>query len=386
MHKLSKNTVKQLLEQEDSVTLSLYMPTHRFPTSEYISEDMLRFKNALKEVKEKLHEKKIDDEVIAILLERLESLYENTDFWQQTTEGVALFCSPAGLQYFNLPVECEMYTNVGDKYDITPLLALLSYDQPFYLLALATKHPTLFRGDMYGVEKVPIELPLSLEKALNIDEMYSNSQTVRAGGFKAGNPGMKSHGQGDSRQAGREERLKFFRLIDEKLHQAPEIDKNIPIILAGTDDEVSSYRDISRSTMLLPFHLNGNHVDTLTSELHAKAWSAIVESLDLGQQSDEIEKLNQLMGTGRASLEGGAISAAAKEGRVGTFLIGLLHKTRDTISDSNQEVVKIIFPEEYHVGRMADCARSVFEQGGIIIGVLRSALPRGATEAAVYRY
>ncbi len=383
MNKINQAVIKELLAYEDNVTLSLYLPTHRFPTSEHITEDKIRFKNLIKASKEKLQDAAVDDGTMAAIVDELEALYAMDDFWQHTTEGLAVFCSPAGLQYFHVPIECDEYCSVGDRYDIVPLLAVASYDQPYYLLALAVKNPVLLRGDMYGLERVAIDLPVSPEEALGIDELHSNSRTDRAGGHGAG---AKAHGQGDSKQAGQEERLKYFRLIDEKLHTAKAIDQTLPILVAGTDDDVSGYKESSRSKRLLAASLSGNYTETPLHEIHTKAWPLITEAFDCEKQSNEVEQLSSLIGTGKASLDIPSIVAAAREGRVATFLVGMLMSTRDSISDSNRVITKLVFSDNYQKEDVAACARAVFDQGGKIIGVLSSALPSGASEAAVYRY
>ncbi len=387
MNKVSREAIKQLIEAEDNTTLSLYLPTHRFPTSEHIAEDKIRFKNLLKAGKEKLKSQGVDDGTISQVVGNLQdSIYNNAIFWPRTTEGVAIFCCPAGVQYLHLPIECDEHVSAGDTYDIAPLLAIAASDRPYYLLALATRNPVLYRGDMYGLERVAIDLPKSPEEALHIDELYSHSNTMRAGAYGPGNPGAKSHGQGDSKQAGQEERLKFFRLIDEKLLTSKLIDKTMPILLAGTDDETSGYRESSHSKRLLESGLSGNYTDTPAHEIHDRAWPLVRSELCEPEQAQDIEKLQSLLGTGRASLENQMILAAANGGRVDTLLIGFLTKTKDSIGDGDKTVTKLAFSSEYKNDKLSMSARSVFDHGGKVVGVLKDGMPSGAGVAAIYRY
>lgn len=387
MNKVNREAIKQLLEAEDSVALSLYLPTHRFPTSEHISEDKIRLKNLMRAGKEALEKKNVDDAIIKKMINNLEEgIYDSISFWSHTTEGTAIFCSPAGVQYFHLPMECDEYVSMGDTYDIAPLLAVTTCDQPYYLLALATRNPALYAGDMYGLQRVDIDLPKNPKEALGIDELFSHSQTARAGSYQAGNPGVKSHGQGDSKQAGQEERLKFFRLIDEKIQSSKQLDKNMPILLAGTDEEVSRYRESSRSKHLLEAYLSGNYTDAPPHEIHARSWPLVLSELCHPEQMKEIEKVHSLLGTGRASTENQTIQAAAAEGRVDSLLVGCFTKTRDSVSDSDEEITKLAFFDEYRTGKVSASARSVFDNGGRVIGILKDSMPDGVQAAAVYRY
>ena len=388
MNKVNRESIKQLIESEDNATVSLYLPTHRFPTSEHITEDKIRFKNLIRSAKEALSEKGIDDAIVAQIIGELENgIYENDAFWQNTTDGLAVFCSPAGLRYFHLPMECEEKVSVGDRFDVAPLLALDSYDTYYYLLALAMHRPSLFKGDMYGLELVDIELPKSPEEALGIDEMHSNSKTVRAGGgYGPGNPPSGSHGQGDSRQAGQEERLKYFRIIEDKILSSTVVEPHVPLLLAGTEDEVSGYRESSKNKLLLKSHLSGNYTESAPHEIHASSWPLIVDELNNKERAQEVDKVNNLLGTGRASTNLEEITSAAEEGRVDTLLIAMFAMTRDTVKDSSELVRKLVFPENYESGRLASCARKVFDQGGKIVALYKDDMPAGAFEAATYRY
>ena len=346
MNKVNRETIKQLIETEDGVSVSLYMPTHRFPTSEHISEDKIRFKNLIKVSKEALKQKEVDDGLIARIVDNLEeSIYNDSTFWPEVTEGTAIFCTPAGVRYFNLPTECDEYVYVGDSYDVAPLLALDVCHKPYYLLALATKHPVLYSGDMYGLEKVEIDLPESMMEALNIDELHSNSKTIRAGGYGAG--GTKAHGQGDTRQAGQEEHLKFLRLIDDKVLSFKGTDTKMPILLAGTDDEVSTYKDVSRSKNILDKHISGNYTELPAHDVHAHSWPIVAEELCEVDVAREVEKVHEMLGTGLAATEENVILAAAKEGRVDSLLVGIFSNTMDSVSDSDEEIKKLNLSDEY---------------------------------------
>lgn len=386
MNKVSGESIKQLLEHEDSVTVSIYFPTHRFPTSDHISEDKIRFKNLIRAAKEMLVQQGSEDgivEQIAGLLEK--DIYDSEEFWQATTEGAAVFCSPAEVRFLHLPMECDEFVSVGDRYDIAPLLVAGSCDMPYYLLALAVHNPVLYKGDMYGIERVNIDLPKSPEEALGIDELFSNSQTARAGGYRAGNPGVKSHGQGDSKQAGQEEQLKFFRIIDEEIQGLRNGHEKMSFLLAGTDDDVSGYREVSKLKGILEPTLRGNYTETAPHEIHDRAWPLVKEAICDKVLATEIEKLESLLGTGKASTEQGVISVAASEGRVATLLLGMLDVTRDTVNDSEAPAVKLRLSDEYSEDIRTTC-RTAFDQGGKVMGVLKDSMPEKAIEAAIFRY
>lgn len=387
MNKVNREAISRLLETEDNATLSLYLPTHRFPTSEHIAEDKIRLKNLIRSGKEMLHQHGVDEGLVEQIVSEIEArCYDDESFWQQATEGLALFASPAGVHFFRLPIECDEYVDAGDRYDITPLLAVMSCDQPYYILALAAHNPLLYKGDMYGVERVAITLPTSAEEALGIDELFSNSRTARAGSFGAGNPGTKSHGQGDSRQAGQEERLKFFRIIDDRIQSDEHVDNDLPFLLAGTDDDISDFRALTKLRHVLDDHLGGSMPEISSNEIHLHAWPIVSDSLCGSERLEITEKLSTMLGTGKATAGAEDIASAATEGRIDTLLLGTLAVTRDSISSSEEPVMKLVLPEQYKDGNMAVCGRATYDQGGKIIALLQTAMPEGASIAALYRY
>jgi hypothetical protein len=391
MNKVTPEAVKSLLEVDGDAVTSLYLPTHRSPTSVHIQEDKIRFKNLIRAGKEALEARGAEEDSIRKVGNLLEEdLYSYDNFWQHTTEGLAVFCSLSGVHYFHLPMECEEYADGGDTYDITPLLAMLSYEQAYYVLALAVHGPTLYRGDMYGIEQVAIELPESPEVALNIDELFSNSRTVRAGGgYGPGSPSSGAHGQGDSRQAGQEEKAEFYRIIVDIIMSSNQVEQDIPLLVAGPDSEIAGFRAISRNKQLTRSNLAGNY--TVSSgvkphEVHARSWLLIEEEFGKSKQARERDRFSELHGTGRSSADPDDISAAAKEGRVDTLLLGMFTVTRDTISDGSEAKKKLLFPDSYNENALGAIGRNVYSQGGRIIALPRDDMPDNAAQAAIYRY
>jgi hypothetical protein len=243
---------------------------------------------------------------------------------------------------------------------------------------------------MYGLEQVDIDLPKSPEDALNIDEMFSNSRTVRAGGgYGPGSPSSRSHGQGDSRQAGQEERLEFFRIIDDKILSSDQIDSNAPLLIAGSEGDITDYKESSRHKHLVQSYLAGNYAESSGAnpqEIHTLSWQLVEEELVRGRQADELERFNELRGADRSAIDLDAIKAAVKEGRVDTLLLGMLTVTRDIVKDSNDAAMKLVFPEDYKKDGIDLCGRNVFDQGGKIVALLQGDMPENARQAAIYRY
>ena len=387
MNSITHVTLQPLLEISADTKVSIYMPTHRTPTSPHINEDRIRYKNLVRQARDALQKKNIEESEIQAITKQLEAKLEDDEFWQRTSRGLGIFADKTKCDFFILPVECDEHLTVEKNFDITPLLVLHSYDKPYHLLVLAVHNPKLYRGDMYGLKPVDISFPSSPEDALNIDEMFSNSQTQRGGAtLGGGDVRMGTHGQGDSREAGNEERLKYFRIIDEKIASAKEVNSSYPLLIAGVQSEVTEYKNNSKYTTIMEAYISGNHTETELQDLHALAWPAVQNELGGKEQEKMMRKVQEARGAGKSSEDITAIREATKTGRIGTLLLGILTITHDTISDTNNEVTKVIFPAEYEKEQINSCATEVFKQGGKVIGVQQEATPRDMSVAAIYRY
>lgn len=386
MNKIDQANLDILCKDQAGQVLSIYAPMHQISTPPTMKEDQVRLKNLINTGLDQLSQADPTLDVKSIR-RRLEYALESESAWGDVTKSVALFASADTARVFHLPIECSEYVNVGAKYDITPLQLALDMNQPFYVFALAKHNSKLFKGDMYGLQPVSINFPASVEDALHIDEMFNNSNTVRGLGSGGGGSDMLStHGQGDSHHAGQEERLMYFRILDNMILTSKEVDTSAPFIIAATQSEATDFKNLSKIPRLLDAYISGNHTNTPLHELHARAWKAIAQDI-IGQKTDvAISKFNELKGLQKGSSDPDEILLAAKAGRVDTLLVGLLETTNDSIDDGTHTKDWIVRLNNHYRTRIADLVSAIKAQGGKIIGVDNILLATPTHVAAVYRY
>lgn len=389
MNKITKSTIIRLAEEQTGKVVSIYMPTHRYPSPPHIQESQTRFKNMLHSARQIVDDAGQEAKGLQKNLGSLERMIDDLPFWQATLEGLAIFVSQDDVQMYHLPIECEESIYVADDYDIAPLIILQSYDQPFYILALAQHDSKLLRGDSYGMEPVAIDLPHSIEDALNIDEMFSGSSTKRShqGGPSGAGDVTSPHGEGDSQGAGSEERLQYFRMIDEKLMNDPAIDTKLPMLIAAAENEAGDFMAISKSPSLMDCFLKGNYTQTPMQELHKRVWPMIHEKIVKQKDIKLVEQFNEFRGVDKASTKLRDIEQAAADGRIDTLLINMIDETRDSISDNDHDAVPVIrMMSDMGMKNLKRLISLVYQNGGRMIGLDRSSMPDGAMAAALYRY
>lgn len=386
MNKIDQSIINTLLIDQECSVLSIYAPVHQISTPATQKEDHVRLKNLIDQGIEQLCH--VESDVNAKTLQaKIGQAIEKNGLWAETSKSVAIFTNGRDVQLIHLPIECSEYVSVSVRYDVTPLQLALDMNQPFYVFALAMHNAKLFRGDLYGLQPLNINFPSSPEDALNIDEMFNGSNTIRGlatGG--GGNDMFSTHGQGDSNHAGQEERLMYFRILDHMIMASKEFDSSAPVVIAATQSEAADFRSLSKIPRLLETYIAGNHTNTQLHELHAQAWRAISRDV-LGQKtSAAIAQFNELKGIQRGSSDPEEILQAAKAGRVDTLLVGLLETTNDSVEDGAHTKEWIIRLNNDYRSRIASLVNAIKAQGGKIIGVDTTVLATPTHVAAVYRY
>jgi hypothetical protein len=87
----SKETFTELANFKDGITISLYFPTHRAGVEVNEHFDHISFKNTLNTVEQKLKEKGYTQAQIEPLLKPGYDLIRDDEFWNNLTEGLAVF-------------------------------------------------------------------------------------------------------------------------------------------------------------------------------------------------------------------------------------------------------------------------------------------------------
>ena len=387
MNKVTTDKIQELIDYDGGEVISIYIPTHRHSSPPHMQEDQTRFKNNLKQAVDDWSRRGNDVKLIAGSVESLESLADDLSFWQNTTESLAIFINSDEFILFHLPIECEEQVWIADKYNVVPLLAVDNLNADYYVLALAMHQPKLLKGDLYGLSELDLALPKSPEDALNIDELHANSKTSRS---HQGGGASSPHGEGDSSEAGNQERIQYFRLIEEAILTSDDYSVQAPILLTGTDGEVGDFRAGTRLQGLIQgWYIAGNHTETSTQDLHKLAKKLIHSACVEPEWTEMLEQLGNMSGTGKSSININEITEAAELGRVESLIVPIFDVTRDSISDvSGGDSTMIIRRlDSKSIKGIIEAVTYVARQSGQVYCIETDEyLPDGTKLAAIYRY
>lgn len=318
MDLLSRADVRELTEASGGPCVSLFLPTHRMGTE--TQQDPIRFKNLLRQAQDRLTGNGLRAAEAREILEPANRLLEDKSFWQHQGDGLAVFASAEMFRHYRLPLAFSELVVVSDRLHIKPLLALLSGDGRFYILALSQNRVRLLEGTRHSVGELNLaSAPKSLADALGTEERERQLQFHTPGGRASAI--FHGHGGSNDESVHKKDLLRYFKQIDKGLQDLICVER-APLVLAGVDYLLPIYREANTCAELVDEGIVGNPDGLSASELHERAW-AILEPRFAEAQRRATAQYRELAGTGRTSRDLRSIVPAAHHGRVDSLFVAV---------------------------------------------------------------
>lgn len=338
MNIVTREDLKALIDVRQGPCVSIYQPTHRVGSDSrtYAQQDVVRFKNQLREAERRLTAAGLRERDARAALEPARALLDDSTFWQYQAEGLAVFVAPGVMRTFRVPLRFEELVVVAERLHLKPLMTLLTGDGLFYLLALSQKEVRLLAGtrDHMGEIELP-GAPKSLAEALQYDDPERQLQlhTATATGDRRA---ATFHGHGGVADVAKVNLLRFFQQVDRAFAALAKA-ASIPLVLAGVDYLLPIYREANTHPLLLPEGVLGNPEGRRPDELHARAWP-LVEPSFLRARETAAARYHELNGTGRTSSEAGDVLLAAWDGRVDVLFVAVGTRVWGTFTPDTRAV------------------------------------------------
>jgi hypothetical protein len=383
---ITREAVETLLANTTpNPAVTIYAPMHTTASPPHISENQIRLKNLIHKACEKLEKSEENLHFARSLYELLDAVYDDLKFWEAQTPGLLICARPNRTQLFHVPMDTEEYVAIDENFHLAPVLAMLHEDRDFYVLTVTQHMPRLFQGNRYGMHALDVQLPISVQAGLNIDESNQKSENQGSATGPSTNTGW-FNGRGGARNPQEEDRVRFFRKVDAIAYNA--IDRTLPVILAGIDSEIAEYRTISKLPKVLEEAINGSHSDAKPDDLFEHAWQIIEHEIVHPAREAAIEEYTRLEGANpdRTARDEKSIEEAAEQGRIDKFMAMMGRYTKDSIRDTRVAVDKITFPEPELSRKVNKLALKVWQMSGTVINLLPTEMPHGAPMVARLRY
>jgi len=294
------------------------MPTHAAGRDG--QQDALRLKNLVSQAKCGLVDQGMRAPDAKKLLAPVRELPAEPGFWEKRASGLAIFLSDGVFDRFRVPLELDETVIVNQRFQVKPLLPLLSTNDQFSLLAISQNRVRFFEGRRYSIHEVKVQgMPENMERALNIDSADRGSQVHSAMRGDLGKQAAVFHGHGGERDAAKDDLARYFRMIDAALHRELR-DQHAPLFLVGVRYLLPIYREVSSYAHIAADELPGNPDHLNERELHSRAWP-LVEAHVESTRREATAKYRQFAGTGKTANDVRRIVPAAYQGQIETLFV-----------------------------------------------------------------
>ncbi len=382
MDHLSREDLRELLQERSGPAISLYVPTRR--TSSEWETNRLRFRGALERAEELLA---ADYELSTYrpLLEALRPLMDDQEFWLHQADSLAVFRSPDHQKVLRLPTRVEELVVVAPSFHTRPLVQLLQSPDRYWLLALSQKEVRLWEGSALGLHPVDLgTVPKSLMEAVSAHMDYERESFHSSMG--AGR-GALYHGHGPGTDAKEWELEAFVKKVERGVRDMldPELG---PLVLAGVEEYHSLFRSVSELKNLAEEGIRGNVSSWNADRLHKAAWPIVERHAD--RKVDEALRLwESAFGVDKVESDLSASARYAVAGRVRLLMTQRDRRIWGRL-DRSTGAVEILGEREEDPGNHAvelldELAELAILYGGQALALSPERMPTGTGVATVLR-
>jgi hypothetical protein len=363
--------------------LSLYQPTHRrHPDNQ---QDPIRFRNLVKELETSLG-KKYPTVEARLLLEPFQTLAHDGDFWNHTSNGLAVLGGPSLFRVFRLQRPVQELALVADTFHIKPLRCFLQSVDRYQVLGVSLKEIKLFEGNRDALDELDPApgVPRSIGEALG-DELTDPHRTVASyGGVGAGSRPMH-HGQGGKKDEVDNDAERFFRVVDRAVLEHHSRPSGLPLILAALPEHHHLFRQVSHNPFLMEEGLAINPDTLPIDELRERVWQVVVPQYQarLATLADEFA-VAKSKGLGSDDLA--QVTQAAAAGRVATLLIEADRQLVGRLDDATGRGEVTDLSHSQVADLLDELGELVGKMGGRVLVVPAEQMPGRTGVAATYRY
>lgn len=381
LYEIVQRFPQDMITIEDGPLISLYQPTHKsFPDNK---QDPIVFKNLLKVIENSLKQRETDD-LIDSIMKPFYELKEDTEFWSNTSGGLAVLASQNKCIVYILHSPIKEFAVVANSFHIKPLIKAFQSTERYQLLGLSRENFVLYQGNQYGFEEIVIDpdTPRTIKEVLG--DQLSESYLSHGSYAGAGGPTMY-HGHGDVKQEIDKDTEKYFRYVDSYVLENYSKSEKLPLVLVSLAEYHSEFKRISNNPYLLEEGINKS-IDALDLDEISKRAQTIIEAINM----EKIQKLADSFAKSEAKSLGSSdlvqVAKASYESRVETLLIeedkimpGRIDKKTGKVKSGD-----INSPEYDDI--LDDLAEMVLSSGGDVFVLSKDKMPCTTGIAAIFRY
>jgi hypothetical protein len=385
MKLISIEEFQHLVEKPDGVSVSIYMPTEI--SGKETQQNAIRLKNLMRRADQAITGQDLmRAREATALLRPVQELVDDVPFWQHQREGLAVFVSPDLFRRYRVPIRFRELVEVKNHFHLKPLLRLLSCDGEFGILSLNRKSVRLFRSTRFRIDEIDLgDTPTSVIDVMGTAPGERGLQWRSAASSGRGDHSALFHGHGRGDEDLTPELRKLLTAVDRSVCARLRA-QSVPLMLVGSEDLLSIYRELSDYPDLYSEGLKLNASEMRDDELRERTWS-IIGPFFQREQERVAERFRQLSGTGMASSNLDEIVPASHDGRVEALFVAR-GSYRWGQYDSDTRAVELKGQPGNGAQDLLDltAVQTLLHQGKVFVVESENVPNDGAPVAAVYRY
>lgn len=364
----TRNEFSFLAEKRADACVSIYLETS--PVTENIPASRIKLKNLIREAQTQLETAQFDKRRLVALLDELNELLDDDDFWRFQAKSLAIFATPDTIRTYRLANDLESMVQVADRFHLKPLVRAITFPHSAFILALSENSVRLIEmhADLPPEEvKVP-GMPKDAASSVGKSTLNDRSPSGRIHGAEGQNVRFEQ----------------YVRKIDAALRPIL-AGRETPMIIAATGRLADLFRQMSSYDYVLSDPISESPDRLTLVELAARA-RPVLDS-GYGAQLAEVKALfGRRADERRTTTDIADAARAATFGAVQTLLVDIDSVVAGFIDDDSGAVTFVEEDDAKAYGVVDQIAARAFATGAKVMGVRREEVPGGGDLAAILRY
>lgn len=321
----------ELIAETEGPWVSLLLPTHRAGAE--TTGGPILLKNLVREASAALP----SDDEREWLDETTTPLLEDWNFWQNQTDGLALFLSGEATHIRHLSISPEPEANVGPLPHLLPLVPVMGQPQHFTILQLSLNQVRVFEVAGEQIEEAELgPVPSSVEDLSTDRDNQTHLQFSAQGGGR-----INYHGHGTSEANDDARRDRFLRHVARGLEErAASHGRYGTLFIAATQDMAERFARLSGQDHLSERVIAGSADGLTAPQIFERAQDQLAAYAERRRESHQ-EILGQRNAQGRMEIDPNQILEAARTGRVESLYVGVVDDAeRDRVNAAIIETLR----------------------------------------------
>lgn len=301
-------------------------------------------------------------------------------------KSVAVFRCGETLNLIPLDQEVTERAVLARHFYIRPLLAELTREKRFYLLALSQKNTRLLLCTNHSSEEVPFPAEIKTDFYVWMNQVKPDHTLVyNAASAPAGGPGSMNAlaPKGSDDEAKSEYLSHYCKQINHGVNEVLR-GKTEPLVLCAVEYEIPLYREVNTYPHLINEAVQGAPNGLKAGEMHSRAFDALERDYQT-RVDDALAEWNHKVG-GAASSRLKEVVTGAHDGRVLTLLVSDSMEKTGVFDESTHSVKGRETGTADDEDLVNDAAVQTILHSGRVLLVPHHKMPTGAAVAAIFRF